>query len=98
MGRRWKWFLRVGRAGVDLVGEVVPEGGGSGRSRPSGGLVGVPDESGASRGGGVVGAGRGVRRVGVARNQRAVRYALLPSGECHGRRGSGPGEGRRADG
>ncbi|SCG40227.1 hypothetical protein GA0070623_0643 [Micromonospora rifamycinica] len=89
MGRWWKWFVRVGRVAADLVGKVLPEGCGAGRSLLSGRLVGVPDGPAAPRCGGA---------VGVARNQRAGSYALLPSGGGCRRRGSGVGEGRRADG
>lgn len=89
MGRWWKWFWRPGKVAVDVAEQAVPDGDEPGRRRRPSAAVRVPDVVVTSRCDGAEVYQRvGRRSACVARNQRADRY----------RRGSGPIQGRSADG
>ncbi|MEO3777271.1 hypothetical protein ABGB16_10555 [Micromonospora sp. B11E3] len=98
MGRRWKWFLRPGRAGADLTGQVVPDGDVPGRYRRPSAPDGVPDGLATSRCDGAVVYERPARRrAAPARNERADRYDPKPPG-ARQRRADRTVEGRGSDG
>lgn len=81
---RWKWFLRPGRVVVDLTGQVVPDGDGSGRYRRRTVENVVPDGRVTSRCDGAV-------VYEIAEQRRAARGD--PGTERH--RPKPPGEGDR---